>query len=157
MKLKHAHVNGQSRSLLTRTKGSYTPDKCVGCATGIGIWCKMVALTKEIAVEITPTFFLYFYFEPPGRIYSERCPWVNGWQLFHNDFPWLLGLSAVGIAWVTWIILDWISFFVQKRRTRVMEHSQMGWTGVSFGAFFSRFLLSRLTHTCPTHSCLVHP
>jgi hypothetical protein len=94
----------------------------------------MIALTKEIAVELTPTFFLYNYFEPPGRIYSERCPWVNGWQHWHVDNAWLLGLSVVGIACATWIILDWISFFLQKRRTRVLEHSQMGWTGVSFDA-----------------------
>ena len=36
-----------------------------------------------------------------GRIYTEQCPWANGWQVWHLDNPFLLGISVVATEkWV---------------------------------------------------------
>ena len=66
-----------------------------------------------------------------GRIYTEQCPWANGWQVWHLDNPFLLVISVVGIAIGITMIMNKLSFFLFKRRNKVIEHSQTGWTGVS--------------------------
>jgi hypothetical protein len=90
-------------------------------------FCNMLPMIKEVAVELTETFFLYNFYERPDRIYSEVCPWVNPWQRWHLDNPYLLMAFVTGIALGAWILVDAISFFIQKRRSKVIQNSQMGW------------------------------
>jgi hypothetical protein len=66
-----------------------------------------------------------------GRIYTEQCPWANGWQVWHLDNPLLLVISVVGIAIGITMLMNKISFLLFKRRNKAIEHSQTGWTGVS--------------------------
>jgi hypothetical protein len=42
--------------------------------TGIGVWCKMMPMLKEVAVELTDTFFLYDFFERPGLFVCHNTP-----------------------------------------------------------------------------------
>jgi len=94
--------------------------------TGI-FGCNMLPMIKEVAVELTDTLFLYNFYEQPGRIYSERCPWVNDWQRWHIDNPWMLVISVVGIAVSAAFIIDTLGFFLQKRRSKAIQNSQMSW------------------------------
>ena len=93
--------------------------------TGIS-GCNMLPMLKEVAVELE-TLTLYNFYEQPGRIYSERCPWVNDWQRWHIDNPWLLVLSVTGIAVVAAFVMDSLGFFLQKRRSKAIQSTQMSW------------------------------
>lgn len=94
--------------------------------TGI-FGCNMLPMIKEVAVEITDTFFLYNFYEQPGRIYSERCPWVNDWQRWHIDNPWMLVVAVVAISVVAAFVIDSLFFFLQKRRSKAVQSAQMSW------------------------------